>query len=76
MIKPESKEILKNMLATQHGRALEEFLLDELESIGDITQAKNWEDVVGRQYYVKSIEKLFALMGKTKLDKRKHNQYT
>lgn len=73
MIKPEEQKLLQELDKTPFGRAIRSFLEDETANLKDVTQAKNWEDVLGRQHALKIVEHLFSFMkGKSIVDRPKN----
>ncbi len=62
MINPESKKLLQGMSKTQYGKALKDFLDEEVSDIGDITKVESWEETLGRKYALKLIKKLFSFL--------------
>lgn len=70
------KETLNQLGKTQFGKALRDFLDEELKEIKDVTRQESWEDVVASQKAVKLIKKLFSFLDEKKLDEPKKNQYS
>lgn len=71
----EHKKLLSNLRNTSYGKALITFLKEEKEKIGNITEAKSWEETQGRQYAIKLIEKLFTFLDKKQEEGYTKNQY-
>lgn len=62
MIDPKAKEILNGINATPYGRALQEFLDDQIKELSDLEKITSYEDALGRKYAVQTLKKLFSLM--------------
>ncbi len=75
MISKETTERLQQLPNTPYGAALKEFLLDEYEKIGDIRSAKSWEETIGRQLSLDTLDRLFKFMGEIKKTKVNNNEY-
>ncbi len=76
MIKPETKQTLEALAQTQYGQALQEYLDEEFELLNDIQTCKSWEETIGRQLALKSLEHLFSFMAlRPKLGKGKNQYY-
>lgn len=57
------KKIIQVDLPNSHfGKALEEYLADEIQRMCDITTATKWEEVLGRQEAVKILKKVFRFL--------------
>ena len=57
------KQIIQVDLPNSHfGKALEEYLAEEIERMVDVTTAKDWNEVLGRQEAVKIIKKIFRFL--------------
>ena len=72
---PENKKILEELKNTHYGVALNEFLKEKYNYIGDITTIKSWDETLGRQYAVKVIKELFSFMEEQKAQIQNKNQY-
>jgi len=75
MIKPETKKLLVDLGQNVYGKALKEFLDNELDTLKNIVETKSWEETLGRQYAVKLIEKLFGFMKDAEIPVKTKNQY-
>jgi hypothetical protein len=62
MIDPKAKEVLEQINSTPYGKALQEFLDDQLTELNDVTKCTSWDDTLGRKYAVGVIENLFNLI--------------
>lgn len=60
MISEQTKKILSEIHATPYGRALEEFIEDQLTEFNKVQLCKSWDEVLGKQYAILSFEKLFS----------------
>lgn len=76
MIRPEIKQIFEGINATPYGKALQEFLDNELNELDRASSCKNWEDTLARAHAVKIIEKLFSLMNIKKTEVKNRTLYT
>lgn len=76
MINPEVRKILEGVNATPFGRALKEFLDDEMVRLNDVSACTSWEDVLGRKQAIKTIQSLFSFMkSPTDTEKNTTNPY-
>jgi len=75
MITPQYREILNGISTTQYGRALQEYLEEELNKIDTVVGVKSLEEVIGRQHAVDLIKKIFAFTKEQKVDTKSKNQY-
>lgn len=75
-LKPDTKKILSEIGTTQYGRALRDYLDDAILVIGDIRQAKTWEETQGRRIAIETLGKLFSFIKEHKLDKKSKTEYT
>jgi hypothetical protein len=76
MISPESRKLLEELGKTQFGRALIEYLNDEMEEIADVRNSKTWEETLGRQIALGVIDKLFTFMVERNVVDKSKNRYT
>jgi hypothetical protein len=75
MINPEIKKILEGVNSTPFGRALREYLEDELSQIKDVENATSWEDALGRKHAGRIIRKVFSFLGIEKKEEKTKNNY-
>lgn len=75
MLKPETKQILEGVNATPFGRALREFLDEEMKKIESVKGCKSEAEMFGKQIAVDLIEKLFSFMKPQDIVKSKPRQY-
>lgn len=75
MITPEQRKLLSEISNTSYGKALLTYLDYSLAELKDITKTKSWDETLGRQYAVKYIEDLFAMMREKKVNPPKTSQY-
>jgi DNA topoisomerase IA len=76
MITPENKKLLEQLKTSPYGRALNEYLQENLQEILDIRSTKSWEETLGRQFAAKVITDLFSMMEEKPLVDKKKNMYT
>lgn len=74
-IKPEHQKLLEELGRTQFGIALRAFLEDEKESIRDVRNSSSWEDTLGRQMALQTIDRLFNFMKEKAPVVKKTNPY-
>lgn len=75
MISQEQKRQLEQLKLTQGGQALQVYLKDKLETIGDISTVTSWEDTLGRKYAVDLIKDLFYMMEENETTTKQKNKY-
>jgi hypothetical protein len=75
MITAENKQLLEQLKNSPYGRALEDYLKQNLGEILDIRTSKSWEETLGRQFAAKLIEDLFEGMTERPIAEKKKNQY-
>jgi hypothetical protein len=76
MLQPNTVKLLEELKNTQYGKALKEFLDENMKEVGDITQIKSWEEAQGRLFALKVLENLFSFIVEKKITKDKPtNQY-
>lgn len=75
MITPETREQLQGLNGTSYGKALKDYLNEELGEIQNLQTIKSWEETLGRQYAEKVILKLLAIMEKENTKGLSKNQY-
>lgn len=73
------REAVKNLLyelpKTSHGKALKEYLDEQIKEVNDVTGVVTLEDVKGKQIAVKILKKIFAFLGDKSVDVKPKNQY-
>lgn len=76
MINPETRKLLEQMSSGPYGRALSEYLYEEMKEIRDVEKVESWEDALANKKVVKIVNKLFSFLEKktVEVDKPK-NQY-
>lgn len=74
-IKPEHIKLLEELGRTQFGAALRAYLEDEKESIRDVRNSSSWEDTLGRQMALQTIDRLFNFMKEKTPVVKKKNPY-
>lgn len=62
MISPDDHELLRQLSRTPYGRALRHYLDEKYAEIGNISTTKSWDETLGRQFALKFLQELFALM--------------
>lgn len=64
-MKPESKKLLEELPRTTYGKALQEYLDEEVAKIDTVKGAKglSHDQLVGREIALEIVEKLFYFMG-------------
>ena len=75
MSKDEQKKLLQELKTTRYGQALQYWLKDQLETVGDIKTCLSWEETLGRKYALKLLSDLFAVMEDKKVEQRGKNLY-
>jgi hypothetical protein len=75
-IKPDTRKLLEELAKHHYGRALRDYLETAILELKDVTKAKSWDETLGRQLAVKTLEDLFGVISEKKspVDKSK-NQY-
>lgn len=63
MISPETRKTLEDLGKTPYGKALQEFLLEELKNIDTVKGVKTLDEIIGRQIALEVVNKLFSIMG-------------
>ncbi len=76
MLDPRNKELLQQLATSAHGKALKDFLNERYTAINDVTNCKNWEDAVGRQYALILLKEIFSFLEEKKTVDRTPSQYT
>ena len=75
MISPQSKELLESMSKTQYGKAIQEFLDEELLKLNNVKTIDTFDDALGRKKAVEIIDKLFMFIREKKLDNQEKSRY-
>jgi len=75
MIKPETRQLLEEMGKSRYGIALQEFLDEEFDLINDIQTCQNFEEMLGRQKALATLERLFGFMRERKTSTKEKNPY-
>lgn len=60
MLTPEEKIMLTDLSTMPHGLVLQKLIKSEIADLKDVTTAKNWEETLGKQYAVKTLEKIIS----------------
>jgi hypothetical protein len=76
MLKPESRKHLEDLSKTVYGRALHEYLDEELKILGDIENCTTWDETLGRKHAVKILRKLFQFMEEKAPSTKDPGKYT
>lgn len=76
MLTPQSKELLKTLKTSAHGRALRELIDEHLEKLDDISTVNSWDETLGRKHAKKLIMEIFSFMDVEKKTDKTPNQYT
>ena len=76
MQKPERRQLLEELSRSMQGQALQSYLHEKYEEIGDITKCTSWEDALGRKYALQTLKELFYFIEEKKKEERTPNQYT
>jgi hypothetical protein len=74
-MKPESKKLLQEMSKSPYGRALEEFIEEQLEIINDVSTCTSWDEVLGRKETAKSLKKLMSFITTKEIPEKIKSQY-
>lgn len=75
-MKPEDKKLLEDLSRTSYGKALSTFLDIELKDLKNVSNAKSWDDTLGRQHAVRIIERLFSFMQEKKIVEKSKTDFT
>ena len=62
MIDPKIREVLNGINATPYGRALQEYLEDEIKELSDLEKLTSWEETLGNKKAIQTLKKLFMFM--------------
>lgn len=73
---PENKQLLQDLARTSYGKALSEFLGEELSILKDVNNAKSWDDTLANQKASRIIEKLFNFMQEKKTTDKVKTTFT
>ena len=74
-MKQETRETLLGIKNSAYGKAIREFLEENLDKIGDINSCESWEETLGRKYALRLLKDLFSFL-EDKPDKQsKTNPY-
>lgn len=76
MLDPRNKELLQQLAASAHGKALKAYLEEKYTVVGDITLCTSWEHTVGRQYALGVLKDIFSFLEEKKTVEKTPNQYT
>lgn len=73
MISPDTKRLLEELGKMPYGKALKEFIDEELKEVSDITKIESWDDALARQKAIHIVRKLFSFMNSNTsgVDKKK-----
>jgi hypothetical protein len=63
------------MKTTQYGRALKEYLEEELKIIGDVSKCESWDDTLGRKNAILLVRKLFSFLEEEETKPKTPTQY-
>lgn len=72
----DNKQLLQDLARTSYGKALSEFLGEELSILKDVNNAKSWEETLANQKASKLIEKLFNFMLEKKTVNKDKTSFT
>ena len=75
MIEEKHKTTLKELGNTHYAESLRIFLKEEYDKIRDVRNAKSYEETIGRQLALKTLDDLFKFLNDEKVDKVSKNQY-
>ena len=64
-----NNERIKQLAKSDLGEALVEWLDDQIKQMVDVTQMKNWEEVLGKQEAVKILRELFNFLVRVREDR-------
>lgn len=67
---------LKELGGTHYGETLRVFLKEEYDKIRDVRNCKSFEETIGRQLALKTLDELFRFLNDEKVEKASKNQYT
>jgi hypothetical protein len=54
-------QLLKELWTLNHGKALREYLDEQMKELTDVKNCKSWEDTLGRQHAERILNELFSL---------------
>lgn len=57
-----TRKLLEEMFLSPYGKALKDFLDEELKELTDVKNCKSWEDTLGRKHAEGVIKKLFSFI--------------
>lgn len=75
MIKPETRQLLVELGKTQYGKALRDFLDEQVKEVGDITKATSWDDTLGRKHFLTFVSKLYTVLEEKDIAEKSRSQY-
>lgn len=63
------------MSKSPYGRALEDFIEEQLDIINDVSTCSSWDEVLGRQQTAKSLKKLLSFLTAKEVAEKPRSQY-
>lgn len=75
MLKQEQKEILEQLGRSHFGKALQEYLTDAEKELDSVKGCTSFDEVLGKQYALAVLAKLFSFMKEQEAPKSKTNNY-
>lgn len=75
MLKPEQKEILEQLGASHFGKVLREYLDDAEKELDSVKGCTSLDEVLGKQYALAVLAKLFSFMKEKETPKSKTQNY-
>jgi len=76
MISPQNRALLETLPSSAHGRALQEYLEEEIQSIGDISSCQSWDETLGRKHAIKLLKGILFFYEEKKSKPKSPSQYT
>lgn len=77
MIKEERTKILLEMKDTSYAKATKDLIIEKIIELGNVENAKNWEDTLARAHAVNVLKKVFNHLKilKTEIKSSNRSQY-
>jgi hypothetical protein len=75
MLQPQYKELIEGMSKTVQGKALQEFLIEEVAKLNDVSTINSFEETLGRKRAIEIINKIFSFLKEKKVDGSSRTSY-
>lgn len=75
MLNPQYRELIEGMNKTSQGKALQEFLNEEVLKLNDVRNIETLEEVLGRKRAIEIIDKIFGFLKEKKIDGQSRTSY-